>query len=116
MKQGKLSTPAWILEGYDSPAAYAKARQKAEPLATSSTSSQSKGIKKEKKSEKNFKIRVCPKCKSDNVCVVLTGEEGKGAKSWECKKCKWVGTDIDEKELTEEEFMKYLDDKGEEIQ
>ncbi len=99
MAKSKLSTPAWILEGYDSPAAYAKA----------------KGIKKEKKSEKTFKIRVCPKCKSDNVCVVLTGEEGKGAKSWECKKCKWVGTDIDEKELTEEEFMKYLDEKGKEV-
>ena len=33
--------------------------------------------------------------------VVLTGEEGKGAKEWECKKCKWTGKNIDEKELTE---------------
>ena len=42
-KKSKLSTPAWILEGYDSPAAYEKA----------------KGIKKEKKSGKTFNIKEC---------------------------------------------------------
>ncbi len=100
MPKSKLSTPDWIKEGYDSPEEYAKA----------------KGIKsKFKKEEKTFKVRVCPKCKSDNVRVVLTGEEGKGAKDWECLKCKWEGRNIDEKELSEDEFMKYLDDKGEEV-
>ena len=131
MSKGKLSTPAWVLEGFDSKEEYEKARQKAEPLASSSKS-QTKGIKKtqkskisgastftrlklSKKEEKTFKVRVCPKCKSDNVRVVLTGEEGKGAKDWECLKCKWEGRNIDEKELSEDEFMKYLDDKGEEV-
>jgi hypothetical protein len=100
-KKGKLSTPAWITEGYDSPEAYNKA----------------KGITKEKKSGKTFKIRECPKCKSNDVGVVLSNsdaEEG-GGKEWECRKCKWKGADINEKELTEDEFMKYLDDKGEEV-
>jgi hypothetical protein len=101
MAKSKLATPDWIKEGYDSPEAYAKA----------------KGGKSGKKKEagKTFKVRRCPKCKSDNVNVVLTGEEGKGAKEWECRKCKWVGKDIKEEELTEEEFMKYLDEKGEEV-
>ena len=113
-KKSKLSTPAWILEGYSSEADYNK----------------KKGIKNKKKDEhhegvprnsksllgaKAFRIRVCPKCGSDNVGVVLTGEEGKGAKNWECHKCKWAGRDVEEKELSEEEFMKYLDEKGEEV-
>jgi len=59
---------------------------------------------------KTFKIRTCPKCNSDDVKVVI-GEKG----VWECHKCKWKGKDIDEKELTEDEFMKYLDEKGEEV-
>ena len=93
MPKGKLSTPDWIREGYDSEADYNKA----------------KGIEKEKKG-KTFKIRECPKCGSDDVAVVI-GEIG----MWECKKCGWKGIDIVQKELTEEEFMKYLDDKGEEV-
>ena len=102
VKKPKLSTPDWIREGFDSPEEYAKAK--------------GKSTKSGKKSdEKTFKLRLCPKCKSDNVNVVLTGEEGKGAKEWECKKCKWTGKNIDEKELSEDEFMKYLDNKGEEV-
>ena len=104
---GKLATPDWIKEGYDSPEEYAKAKGKSK--------GKSNGSKSSKGDEKTFKIRLCPKCKSDNVNVVLTGEEGKGAKEWECKKCKWTGKNIQEKELTEEEFMKYLDSKGEEV-
>ncbi|HIE15077.1 TPA: hypothetical protein EYP70_07380 [Candidatus Bathyarchaeota archaeon] len=93
-KKSKLATPAWILEGYDSEADYNKA----------------KGIDK-KKSGKSFKIRICPKCGSDDVQVVLGGEEGKGSKGWECKKCGWAGDSAGEKELSEDEFMKCLDKK-----
>jgi formate dehydrogenase maturation protein FdhE len=96
-KKGKLSTPEWILEGYDSKDAYDK----------------SKGVGKKKKAGKKYKIRKCPECGSEDVGVVLTGEEGRGAKEWECRKCKWHGVDIDEQELTEDEFIKYLDKKGE---
>ena len=101
VKKGKLSTPEWILEGYDSPAEYEKA----------------KGIKTSKNKGKTFKIRECPKCGSDEVQVVLSNsdsEEG-GGKEWECRKCKWTGRNIKEKELTEDEFMAYLDEKGEEV-
>lgn len=97
---GKLSTPDWIKEGYDSPAEYAKVK--------------GKSVKK-KETGKTFKIRKCPKCGSDNVNVLLTGEEGKSTKEWECKKCKWHGKNIEEEELTEEQFMKYLDDKEEPV-
>lgn len=94
-KKSKLATPAWITEGYDSPAEYEKAHG---------------GATKKKKSEKVFSIRECPMCGSDEVGVVL-GEVG----IWECRKCGHKGSDISEKELTEDEFMKYLDDKGEEV-
>jgi len=86
---GKLKTPDWVLKG---------------------------GKKPEKKAkEKGFKIRRCPKCSSNKVNVLLTGEEGKSAKEWECKKCGWKGKNIDEEELSEEEFMKYLDENGKEV-
>lgn len=96
---GKLSTPDWIKEGYESPEAYAKAHG-------SSKSVKSKAV------GKTFKIRKCPKCGSSDVSVVLTGEEGKPSKEWECKKCKWRGRNVKEEELSEEKFMKYLDEKG----
>lgn len=103
-KKSKLATPGWILEGYDSPAEYEK----------------SHGVSgKGKKEGKVFKIRECPKCGSDEVGVVLSGsdseEESNTGKQWECRKCKWKGTNIKEKDLSEEEFMKYLDEKGEEV-
>lgn len=100
-KKSKLSTPAWILEGFDSEANYNKA----------------KGIDKKKKSGRTFKIRECPKCGSNDVGLVLSNsdaEEG-GGKEWECRKCGWTGKGIIEKELTEDELMKHLDEKGEEI-
>jgi len=100
-KKEKMKTPDWILEGYDSPAEYNKA----------------KGVTSEKKKGKTFKIRECPKCGSDDVGLVLSNsdsEEG-GGKEWECRKCKWIGSNANEKELTEDEFMKYLDEKGEEV-
>lgn len=97
MPKKKLATPAWILEGYDSEADYNKA----------------KGISNEKKKGKTFSVRECPKCGSDDVGVVLSNsdaEEG-GGDEWECRKCKWHGTDVVKKELTEDELMKYMDSK-----
>lgn len=103
-KKSKLSTPEWILEGYDSKEDYEKA----------------KGISgKNKKEGKTFKIRVCPKCGSDDVGIVLSGsdseEESNTGKEWECRKCKWKGANVREKELSEDEFMKYLDERGEDV-
>ncbi len=123
-KKSKLSTPDWIKEGYDSPDAYNKAKGKISVhrsvfpkegrVLLRSPKTQNEGGKKV---GKTFKIRVCPECKSDEVGVVLSGsdaEEG-GGKEWECHKCKWTGTDVAKKELTEDEFMKYLDDKEEPV-
>jgi hypothetical protein len=98
-KKGKLSTPNWIKEGYDSPEEYNKA----------------KGVDKKKKEGKTFKIRRCLKCNSDEVRIVLGGEEGRGSKGWDCLKCKWTGKNVKEEELNEDEFMEYLDSKGEEV-
>ncbi len=102
-KKAKLSTPEWILEGYDSEADYNKA----------------KGISEDKKSGKIFKVKECPKCGSDDVGLVLSNSDSEEAsdtgKNWECRKCGWIGKDIFEKELSEDEFMKYLDEKGEEV-
>ena len=98
-KDKKLSTPAWILEGYDSPAEYNAA----------------KGVKEEKKKGKTFNIKECPDCGSDEVGILLGGEEGKGSKGWQCRKCKWEGSNVVEKELTEDELMVYMDKKGEEV-
>lgn len=93
-KKSKLATPAWILEGYDSEAHYNKA----------------KGIKIKKETKGVFKLRLCPECGNDEVSVSLGKEK---SKEWTCKKCKWAGTNINEKEVTEDEFMEYLDKKGE---
>lgn len=88
-KEKKLTTPEWILKGYDSLEEYEK----------------SKGKKAdEKKFKKTFKLRKCPKCKSDKVNVVV-GEVG----IWECKKCGWKGKDVIKEELSEDELMIYLD-------
>ena len=86
---GKLTTPDWILKGGKKP-----------------VNKKEKGI---------FKIRKCPKCGSDKVSVVLGAEEGNGNGEWECKKCKWSGKNISIDQVSEEEFMKYLDEKREEV-
>jgi len=96
---GKLATPDWIREGFDSKADWEKAH----------------GTGKKKKEGKTFKLRRCPKCGSDNVAVVLNGEEGKATGEWECKKCKWKGANVKEEELSEDQFMKYLDEQGAEV-
>ncbi len=115
---GKINTPEWILEGYDSPSAYKKAKGIKEEKKSKSIMSKNeikdapKKGKSPGKSGKTFKIRICPKCKSDEVGVVLTGEEGKNSGEWECHKCNWKGRNIEEKELNEDEFMEYGDKKG----
>ena len=132
VKKSKVQTPAWILEGYDSPAEYAKAIGK-KSLQGAKTDTHQVGLKegctpmrgenllkqapkdfqrKSLQGAKTFKIRECPECGSDDVGLVLSNsdaEEG-GGKEWECRKCKWKGTDIVKKELTEDELMKYLDE------
>jgi DNA-directed RNA polymerase subunit M/transcription elongation factor TFIIS len=104
MAKSKLKTPDWIIEGYASPEEYAKAKGK--PV-------------KDKKEGNVFKIKVCPKCSSDEVSITLSNldseEESNTGKQWECKKCKWIGVNIKEKELTEDELMAHLDKKGEEV-
>lgn len=90
---GKLETPEWIREGYDSKAEWEK----------------KKGIKSSKTKGKTYKVKKCPNCGSTAVSVVLVGEEGKRADNWECKSCKWRGRGIEEKELTEDEFLEHLE-------
>jgi len=73
-----------------------------------------KGGKKpseKKKKEKIHKIKKCPKCGSSEVSVVLGMEEEMGIGEWECKKCGWKGADISVQEVSEEEFLKYLEEK-----
>ena len=139
-KKSKVQTPAWILEGYDSPAEYEKSNSVKTGthqvgLKEGCTPMRGENLLKQApnqvgpwedfqrkslqgaKNEKTFKVRECPKCGSDDVGLVLSNsdaEEG-GGKEWECRKCKWKGTDIVKKELTENELMKYLDSKGEEV-
>ncbi|MEK6875112.1 MAG: hypothetical protein AABX30_00325 [Nanoarchaeota archaeon] len=94
-KESKIKTPEWIAEGYNSPAEYEKAKGK-----------KLKG-KEDKKQRELFYIKTCPKCKSENVRVILGQEEGKG--EWECNNCKWNGTNINKKEVSEDEFLEYMD-------
>ncbi|MEK6833434.1 MAG: hypothetical protein AABY32_05280 [Nanoarchaeota archaeon] len=89
MAKSKLKTPDWILKGKEKP--------------------------NKQKEGKTFKIRECPKCKSDEVKVLLTGEERKNRGEWECRKCGWTGKNIVERELGEDELMEHLDKKGVEV-
>jgi len=93
-KKSKLQTPDWILKG-----------KKSSP----SVASLKKKPTEKKKQGKTFRVKKCPKCGSTSVSVVLTGEEGKGAREWECKACKWRGRGIEEKELTEQEFLEHME-------
>jgi len=93
-----MKTPDWILEGFDSKSDWEKAK--------------GLGGKGRKKSEKVFKVRKCPECRSENVKVIVE-KEARGA--WECSSCSWKGMEPEREEFTEEEFMKHLDRKGEEV-
>lgn len=92
-KKSKISTPEWILEGYDSEEEFKKAKGKKED---------------KKKTGKKYNIKVCPECGSDEIKVVV-GEETVG--EWQCNSCKWRGKEPEKKELTEDEFLEYLDKK-----
>jgi len=96
VKRKKLETPEWIKKGYGSEDEYLE-------------SSIEKPAKKSS-SKKTYKIRICPVCKSDDVKVVV-GEEAKGL--WFCNGCKWKGKGIEEKIVSEEEFLSYLEKKEE---
>jgi hypothetical protein len=131
---GKLATPDWIKEGFDSPADWEKAHGKSKKKKTVGPSQVRSGLSKSQTKGKTFKIRKCPKCGGNKVHVVLSNEsdeegseedepltissvnsQNKGTGEWECKKCGWHGKNIEEEELTEDEFMKYLDEQGEEV-
>jgi len=115
-KKEKMKTPDWIIEGYDSKADYEKKKGiTSESFRIKSEASSASESGSERKKGNTFKIRECPKCHSDDVGLVLSNSDAEqgGGKEWECRKCKWKGKDIDEKELTEKELMKYLDKKGE---
>lgn len=102
---GKLSTPDWIREGYDSKSEW----EKAHGLTPEKKTSSAKKIKKKtpkKSSGKVYKIRKCPECGSAEVSVVLVGKEGQKADNWQCAKCKWVGRDVQIEEVSEDEFLK----------
>jgi len=64
--------------------------------------------KKEKPAkEKTFKVKLCPKCNSDDVSIAVGGKIG----MWECRKCGYRGAGFIEKEMSEEEYFDYLDSK-----
>ncbi len=113
-KKNKLATPTWIIEGFDSEEDYNKKKGIVSTKKKVSKAGPSKSLKS---GGKTFKIRECPKCKSDDVGIVLSNSDAEqgGGDQWECHKCGWKGSDIVKKELTEDELMKYMDDKGEEI-
>jgi len=95
-KKPKIQTPEWVLKGYNSEKEYLGKTGKKKPA-----------------SGKVFKIKKCPKCKSSDVSVFLGIAEGKGKGEWQCKKCKWVGKTPFEEEVSEDEFLEYLESKEE---
>ena len=90
-----MKTPDWIIEGYDSKEEYEKIKR----------------IKPGKKKAKTFKVKKCPECGGTEVGVILSGEEGGGSNGWECKGCNWAGKNPEEKEMSENEFIKHFDKK-----
>lgn len=66
---------------------------------------------KKSSKEKKFIVRFCPKCKSDNVRVAIGAKVG----MWDCGDCGFRGPSFPEKEMNEEEYFNYLDEKGMEL-
>lgn len=99
MPKNKLKTPDWILKGEEKP-----------KKKTGGSEQSSNLVRRSVVERKIFKIRKCPKCNSFDV-VVVTEKEAVGL--WRCGKCGWQGKDVAWEELSEEEFMKYMDEKGE---
>ncbi len=60
------------------------------------------------KKQKKFIVRSCPKCKSDNIGIIIGGQMG----MWECKDCGFRGPSFLEREMNEEEFLEYEEKKG----
>ena len=58
------------------------------------------------KKEKKYTLRICPKCKSKKVAIVVGGN----GKIWECKSCKFKGPSFPEKEVGEDEFLDSFED------
>ncbi|MBU2503588.1 MAG: hypothetical protein KJ879_00850 [Nanoarchaeota archaeon] len=98
MAKGKLSTPDWIREGFDSKADWEKAQGK-----------KSSGSRTPTGSGKTFKVKTCPKCGDSEVKVVIDGKEDGSTKDWECKSCSLAGKDIKEKEMSEDEFIEHIE-------
>ena len=111
---GKLSTPDWIREGFDSKADWEKHSQVRSGSSKSQTKAHGKkGPRTPAGSKgKTYKVKTCPKCGSSEVRVVLGGEEGRGSRGWECLSCKWQGKEVDEKEMNEDEFLGHLKKMG----
>jgi ribosomal protein L37AE/L43A len=109
-KKTKLSTPEWILEGYNSKKEYEndKGIILEKPKKEFEKKPKTKKTKKQVDSEKIFKIKKCPECGNKEIKVVV-GEKVKGL--WKCNKCNWKGKKIDTEEVSEEEFIKYLENK-----
>jgi len=57
--------------------------------------------------EKKFVIKFCPNCKSKDVGVMIGGKIG----MWECHKCGFRAPGFPEIEVSEEEFLKGLDEE-----
>ncbi|MFA6022731.1 MAG: hypothetical protein WC781_01445 [Candidatus Pacearchaeota archaeon] len=68
-------------------------------------------MKPKTKKEKKFIIKYCPRCKSEDVAIAI----GERVGVWQCRKCKYKGIDFTEKELSEEEYLAYLDKQGFEL-
>jgi hypothetical protein len=116
-KKSKVKTPDWILEGYDSPAEYAKAKGGGEKIKWGEQENEEiekKNSKGGQKKAKIYKLKVCPDCDSEEVGIVLTGQEGKAPDEWVCRKCKWKGHEIKNIELSEDEFLERIEVEEEE--
>jgi len=47
-------------------------------------------------------IKKCPECGSKEIKIII----GK----WKCPKCGWIGLNIEEEEVNDEEFIKFANE------